>query len=217
MIARNRASISENESKHDPDEANWDAPQDRGSQRPSVQSLAGESEQHRREQHPRQSQDQRSPSGPGHEDHMRKLIAGLVILAFVAWPSSGWAQAPTQPVPGIVAGASMAHYFSAASTNSTNVKASQGNVYDVIGINTTATIYYLKLYDKATAPTCGTDTPVLTLPVPFGQSSSGGGFSITLPVGIGFKSGLGWCLTGAAADNDTTNAATGVVINFVYQ
>lgn len=104
-------------------------------------------------------------------------------------------------------------YFSANTTNSTLVYASKGLLKTGVVINTTSTIYYLKLYDKATAPTCGTDTPVWTLPVPFGNSGAGGGFVLPLADGLQFANGIGFCLTGALADNDTTVAATGIVID----
>jgi hypothetical protein len=112
-------------------------------------------------------------------------------------------------------GATPAHYLSAASTNATNVKASAGNVYALAVINTTATLYYLKLYDKATAPTCNSDAVLQTYPVP--ASTAGAGFVLPLNVGMSFSAGIGFCLTGGLADNDNTNAATGVAINFVYK
>ncbi len=106
------------------------------------------------------------------------------------------------------------HVLSAASTNSTSVKGASGQLVGVVAINTTATIYYLKFYDTASAPTCNSSTVVLTFPVPFGASSAGGGFVIPLPQATSFLNGIGICLTGGIADNDNTNAATGVAMNF---
>jgi len=114
-----------------------------------------------------------------------------------------------------VVAATPVHYLSAATTNSTNVKASPGTVFSVTAINTTATIYYLKLYDKATAPTCGTDTPVHTLPVP--ASATAAGLTVNPFLGLNFTAGIGFCLTGAITDADATAAATGVAINFGYK
>lgn len=111
-------------------------------------------------------------------------------------------------------GATPAHYLSAASTNATSTKVSAGTLYGFTAINTTATVYYLKFYNKASAPTVGTDTPVLTYPVP--ASTSGAGLHISYPVGVAFGTGIAWALTGAAADADTTSAATGVTISMVY-
>jgi len=104
-------------------------------------------------------------------------------------------------------------YFSDATTNSTLVASGYRTLTGAVVINTTATLYYLKLYDKATAPVCGTDTPVQVYPIP--ASASGNGFA--LPMNIGFVSGMGFCLTGGMADNDVTGAATGVAINLTYK
>lgn len=103
-------------------------------------------------------------------------------------------------------------YLSAASTNSTLVRAGATVLNALVPINTTTTLYYLKLYSKATAPTCGTDAPLWTVPIPFGASNSGGG--VALPTGgLSFPLGLGFCLTGGIADADTSSAAAGVAIN----
>lgn len=98
-------------------------------------------------------------------------------------------------------------YLSTASTNSTLVYGGGANLNFIVPINTTVTTYFLKLYNKATAPTCGTDTPFMRIPLPPGIA----GLAIN---GAQFPLGIGYCLTGALADNDTTNAATGVVLNF---
>lgn len=147
------------------------------------------------------------------------LSLALLILSLPAWGQS------FQPVGGIQRGANPVHFLSTASTNSTLIcggatagtcQAGPHIIYQIVAINTTATIYYLKLYDKPTAPSCGSDTPVLTLPVPFGQTSSGGGFTIPIPVGTQFLTGIGICLVGGIADNDSSNAAAGVAMNFWF-
>lgn len=104
-----------------------------------------------------------------------------------------------------------AHYMSAASTNSTLVQGKATLVTSVVLANGTATAYYLKLYNKATAPTCGTDLPVTTITLP-----ANGSVNVPFAPGAYFSLGLGFCLTGAIADADATNAATGVSINLVY-
>ena len=104
------------------------------------------------------------------------------------------------------------HYLSATGTNSTLVWSGPAIVQWVVPINTTATQYFLKLYNKGTAPVCGTDPVVLSFPIP--ANSNGGG---ALPLGLEgaqFPNGVGFCLTGAIADNDTTPGAAGVAINF---
>ena len=107
-------------------------------------------------------------------------------------------------------------YLSAVSTNSTLVAGNGQNILKwIVATNTSTTnTYYLKLYNKATAPTCGTDTPVMRIPLLPNSNGNGqfvGGFDDT-----SFTLGIGFCLTGGLPDNDNTNAATGVVINIGY-
>ena len=104
----------------------------------------------------------------------------------------------------------------AASTNSTSVKASAAFVCSITGVNTTAAIKYIKLYNKASAPTVGTDTPFMTIAMPVSNTT----FNMNFP---GFclymTTGFAYALTGAAADNDTTALSAGDVVglNFTYQ
>lgn len=108
-------------------------------------------------------------------------------------------------------GAQPFHYLSAASTNATSVLARRSRLEQIIAINTTATLYYLKFFDKASAPSLGTDVPVFTVPVP--ASATGAGVVISFPSGVRFRLGLAFALTGGVADNDSANAATGVAID----
>jgi hypothetical protein len=121
----------------------------------------------------------------------------LVVLATPAWAQS-------DPFK----------FDSLATTNSTEVVSGQALLKVLVLINTTTTLYYLKLYDTAAAPTCNTATVKFKVPVPFGASNAGGGAAVPIPQdGLRFTNGLGFCLTGGVADNDNTAAATGVVIS----
>lgn len=115
----------------------------------------------------------------------------------------------------LTTGSTPYHLLSTASTNSTNVKASAGTLFNIAVVNTTGVIYYLKFYDKASAPTCNSDTPVLNIPIP--ANTFGAGIVVPGFIGFNFTLGIGFCLTGALADNDNTNAATGVAINLGYK
>jgi hypothetical protein len=106
------------------------------------------------------------------------------------------------------------HYLTTASTNSNLVQAGRLSLHDILVVNTTATIYYLKFYDKATAPTCGTDTPKLTIPLAASSSGVATPFSSTL--GFYFQLGIGFCVVGGIADTDSSNAATGVAVNIGF-
>lgn len=106
-------------------------------------------------------------------------------------------------------GATMIAFTSAASTNSTSVKASAGNLYGFTLINTTTTLYYLRLYNLASAPTCSSATGwVASIPIP--ASATGAGVTVNLPTPGAFSTGIGYCFTGGASSTDNTNAATGV-------
>lgn len=100
----------------------------------------------------------------------------------------------------------------AATTNATSAKASAGYLHKVVGYNAAAAARYLKIYNKASAPTVGTDTPVMTLYLP-GQSA----FALDLD-GVYFSTGIAYALTTGSADNDTgaLTAADVLGLNVIY-
>lgn len=107
---------------------------------------------------------------------------------------------------------------SGASNNATAIKASAGATLCSMQVeNTTATIYYLRLYDTASSPTCSSATGAVgSWPIP--ASTLTGGISLNLgPYGLAFANGIGFCITGGGADTDNTNAATGVWLNASYK
>lgn len=101
---------------------------------------------------------------------------------------------------------------SAATTNASSQKATAGNLFEITASNPTATATYLKVYNKASAPTVGTDVPVMTLPVPAGA------FVSYVPGGQGkrFATGIAIAVTGAMIATDTTAAVAGVQIHGTY-
>lgn len=111
---------------------------------------------------------------------------------------------------------STCYLTSAASTNSTNCKASAGNVYGVYVINTTTTNYFLRMYNSASAPTCSSATGFIeTIPI-LGGAANGGGIS-RMQMAQGYSTGIGFCVTGGGSSTDNTNAATGVYITVLYK
>lgn len=103
-----------------------------------------------------------------------------------------------------------ARLVSGASTNATLLRAGPTQVGFIYAGNINAAVCYLKLYNKATAPTVGTDTPVATLMIP--GSTTGGGFSLSIPGGTtAFPLGLGYALTTGVADSDTSGVAANEV------
>lgn len=92
---------------------------------------------------------------------------------------------------------------SAATTNATSTKATAGTVWSVVASNINAAARYLKLYNKASAPTVGTDVPVITIPLPAGSVTTVHGGSN----GIRFGTGIAWAVTTGAADSDVAAVA----------
>lgn len=134
---------------------------------------------------------------------MRLILATLFVLC-AALPA---AAQQSQPY----------HQISAVSTNCVTIKAGAGQVNTVFSANTGSSIYYLKFFDTASLPVAGTTTPVLTLPVPIGTSSTGGGFILPIINPVQFLNGIGMCLTGGINDNDSSNASTGVATNVFFK
>lgn len=105
--------------------------------------------------------------------------------------------------------------ISTASTNANVVKASGGNLYSIIAIGLTSTVRYLKIYSKATAPTVGTDVPLMTIPVP--ANTQGAGVALPFSMGVNFPLGIGVAITSGSADNDTGAVGAGdVIVNLTY-
>jgi hypothetical protein len=105
---------------------------------------------------------------------------------------------------------------SAASTNATSVKASAGTLFEFTVSNPTATAAYFKLYNKASAPTVGTDIPVATYRV---AATGSAGDTVIPPIGANgkrFTTGIAWALTAAAAATDTAAAVAGIQIHGTY-
>lgn len=110
-------------------------------------------------------------------------------------------------IPNAAQGASTTHHLIAAgTTNATSVKASAGNINQIILTNTSAAIKYFKLYNKASAPTVGTDTPILTIGVQPNQTIQipCGPHGLRCSTGIAYATTTGVTVadTGAVTAND---------------
>lgn len=101
----------------------------------------------------------------------------------------------------------------AGTTNATLVKNDQGTLWHITGYNAAASARYLKLYDKASAPTVGTDTPAYTFYLP-AQSA----FRLDWEKGRYFSIGIGFGLTTARDDNSTAAVTAGDIecLNIEY-
>lgn len=91
------------------------------------------------------------------------------------------------------------------------IKAFPGGVFDLVMSNANAAIRYVKLYDKATAPT-SSDTPIRTYLLP--PSST-----VVVPItdGVDFLFGISIRATTGVADNNNTGPTTNdVLVNIGY-
>lgn len=92
-----------------------------------------------------------------------------------------------------------ARLASVASTNATLVKATPAKVYRILAYNSNASARYLKFYNQIKVPVVGTDAISSTIVIPPSAL-----YSQTFDTPIPFTAGLGYGITGAIADNDTT-------------
>lgn len=139
----------------------------------------------------------------------------------VTQPVSGTFWQATQPVSGTVTASPQAataggstpyHAISSSGTNSTNVKNAAGMLYGLSISNSNAAARFFKLYDKATAPTVGTDTPKRTIQIPANAT-----VITAFPVGLAFTSGIGYGCTTGIADTDTGSVGTDISIDLDYK
>lgn len=130
--------------------------------------------------------------------NLRVVAANSISAGTPAAPSSGVLSVqPPLTTP--------THVVSAASTNATNVTSAAGWVKVSSFANNSATNWaYLKIYDKASAPVPGTDTPVALYPLPPNGGSNPGDV-------IHISTGFGYAITGGIADSDATAVAANQV------
>ena len=117
--------------------------------------------------------------------------------------------------PSTSLGASTYHkLISTNTTNATSVKTSAGSINAMHVSNTNATTgAYLKIYNKASAPTVGTDTPVFTFYIPpAGIRTIDCGTSATR-----LSTGIAYAITLNPADTDVTAVpANEIIVNMSY-
>lgn len=123
-----------------------------------------------------------------------------------------------QPRAGTVGGASYSSRISAGSTEDEHAVCTAAcTLYSISATNVNAAVRYLKCFDNVAASTTpGTSTPILRMAIP--GAATGGGFSITYPVGVSFTTGLTcWIVTGAADSDVAEVAANELMINYSYK
>jgi len=103
-----------------------------------------------------------------------------------------------------------------------------GRVLGAYVLGAASGIRYVKLYNKATAPVVGTDTPLVTLQASI-TAAEGAAFMIAAPLGVPmvhfpgrglfFSAGIGVGITVGVADSNTSapSAAGDVYLHVFYQ
>jgi hypothetical protein len=71
-------------------------------------------------------------------------------------------------------------------------------------VNTNAATRYVKFYDKASAPSVGSDTPKLVVAVPGAVDSLPTVVTFNSAVGIAFSLGIAFAVTAGILDTDNT-------------
>ena len=149
---------------------------------------------------------------------MKKLLKYAAVLTLVLIPAT-LLLAQQEVVPtadsNIINSAFECVILATASTNATLCKNGPGNIYGFEAYNATQTIYYLRFYNLAAAPTCSAANGFIrSVPIPPAQTAAGGslvgGVSRTYGIPVSYSTGIGFCITGGAASTDNTNAAVGV-------
>jgi len=148
----------------------------------------------------------------------------MIPGTYATEPIPGAQVSATQPVSGTVTATVTAgtinpvvpatpYYLnSAATTNGALILTGTSNVSSFYATNEGATAAYIKLYNKATAPTVGTDVPEMIIPVPAAVAGVPGVANPNIGFhGFRFALGLGIAVTGAAVFSDTTAVAAGQV------
>lgn len=141
----------------------------------------------------------------GRLQRIAQNLTTLITNATAATPTGTNTLGAIVSVPRATAnGATSSRINAAASTNATSLKASAGNLINLDVFNVAAYDVFLKFYNKASAPTVGTDTPVWTIPI-----KAGTGYSRPFNVGKSFATGIAYAITKLQADSDTTVVAAG--------
>jgi hypothetical protein len=104
-------------------------------------------------------------------------------------------------------------YVAPATPVATVVKSSGGKIGIIIAGNSDTTWTYLKLFDSSSAPTLGTTTANLSIPLP-----PSGGSNPSLNAGFQFANGIYFAVTGGPSLTDNTAiTASKSVVNFGFQ
>lgn len=143
---------------------------------------------------------------------MKRHFVAILVAALAMTPAAAQQAQRT-------GGASQFRLVAANTNNSTLIAVGQRTLYSAQLGTIGAAPAYVKFYDKATAPTCGTDTPVKVLIIPAAATAANGNASNSvIPLGAQFVNGIGICVVTGIADSDNTAvAAATFLVNIDFE
>jgi|SRR5579859_1690331 len=119
--------------------------------------------------------------------------------------------------PSGCAGWSMKWFVAANSDNATNLKNAAGIVHAVEVYGIDASPAYLKFYNKASSPTCASDTIVKQIMIPAASTAANGAGANVAVLDVAFSTGISYCVVkGIGATDDTSVDAASYVVNIDY-
>lgn len=136
------------------------------------------------------------------------VVNGLGYFSREICPQSSVPSSPTNTVIASTTTSASVLYIvnSAASTNAASIKSTGANLYGISAMNASAATKYVRFYNKTSAPTVGTDTPIMVVAIPATASKE-----IEYVPALRVGSGLAVAITGGAAALDATAVASGDV------
>jgi hypothetical protein len=119
-------------------------------------------------------------------------------------------------------GCTPGHLITTASTNTTDVTNAATTLCWINAENpSTTAVADVRVYDKGSNINCGTDSSLVKQNFPISEAPASGLIGGIVPslasYGMVLVNGFHFCVTGANADNDTTNAPANVLINYAYK
>lgn len=144
---------------------------------------------------------------------MKKLLLIFSLLfapcaSLLAATNGAGTGSPDDYTARVVLASSTPYYLiGAGTTNATVLKASAGQLTSICIQNVAATVRYVKFYNKATAPTVGTDVPVYVIGLPATST-----VVLSFPQGVSFATGISFGTVTAAADASTAAITAGDLI-----
>lgn len=131
-------------------------------------------------------------------------------LETTSYQGSTW---QVQNIPGTTGGCSISRVVATNSTNATVVKASAGHLYGYEIYNASGATSFVKLVNKASSPSAGSETVAYTIAIPTVSTRV-----VWFPEGIAFATGITFfTVTGFADSNSTAVAANDLIIQIFYK